>query len=339
VQGVLKKDDMSRVEQIIECFLNDEQAENTQRTFFLWLRHPSSTSEKDRSLYAQWDGIQAVDDSDAEASFGQLTERLGGTKPATKRRTARSLMFRIARIAAMFLIPLFSLATAYWFVQSRQPVELNLVTCFVPKGEIKEIALPDGSVAILNSGTTLIYPENFTGNNRPVYLNGEAKFTVAKDPEKTFVVKTKDMDVNALGTVFNVSSYSDNCQTVATLVQGSVQVDIKADDEQSFLLKPSEQVVYNSLTKTVEHKTVRIEYVLAWERGQMAFQSAPLYEIISEMERCYNVKVFLNSTDLNDEKLTVKFLNDESLAEILHTLQQIIKGFHYKIDNDKIYIY
>ncbi|MDR3268579.1 MAG: DUF4974 domain-containing protein [Tannerella sp.] len=325
---------MSRTEQIIEHFLNDEQPENTQRAFFLWLIRSSSTFEKDQCLYAQWNSIQEVDDCDVEASFERLTQRLGWTK----RRTFPSLTLRIARIAAMLLIPLLSVAIAYWIVQSQQPAELNLIECFVPKGEIEEITLPDHSVAILNSGTTLIYPENFTDNSRQVYLNGEARFTVAKDPEKTFVVKTKDMDINALGTIFNVSSYSDNAQTVATLVQGSVQVDIKSDG-QCLMLKPGEQAVYNHLTKTAERKPVRIEYVLAWERGQMVFQSAPLYEIINEMERRFNVKVYLNSTDLNDEKLTVKFLHDESLEEILRTLQQIIKGFHYKIDNDKIYIY
>jgi ferric-dicitrate binding protein FerR (iron transport regulator) len=241
----------------------------------------------------------------------------------------------------MFLIPLFSVATAYWVIQSQhsqQPAELNLLEYFVPKGEIEEVTLPDNSIAILNSGTTLIYPEHFDGNNRHVYLNGEAKFTVAKDPEKPFVVKTKDMEIKALGTIFNVSSYSDDGRTIATLVQGAVQVDIKSDG-QSFILKPNEQVDYNNLTKTAKLKPARIEYVLAWERGQLVFQSAPLYEIITGMERHFNVKVFLNSTDLNDEKLTVKFLNDESLEEILHTLQQIIKRFHYKIDKDKIYIY
>jgi ferric-dicitrate binding protein FerR (iron transport regulator) len=336
---------MSRTEQIIQRFFDDAQPdENTQRDFSLWLIQSSSIG-KDQSLYEQWDNIQDVDNSDVEASFEQLTERLGWTKPVTKpapkRRSVRSLALRFARIAAMFLIPLFSVATAYWVIQSQQPqqpAELNLLEYFVPKGEIKEITLPDQSVAILNSGTTLIYPENFTGVNRHVYLNGEAKFTVAKNPEKTFVVKTKDMDINALGTIFNVSSYSDDDRTVATLVQGSVLVDIKSGG-QSFTLKPNEQVDYNNLTKMAEHKPARIEYVLAWERGQLVFQSAPLYEIINGMERRFNVKVFLNSTDLHDEKLTVKFLNDESLEEILRTLQHIIKRFHYKIDKDKIYIY
>jgi ferric-dicitrate binding protein FerR (iron transport regulator) len=328
---------MSRIEQIIERYLDDAQTENTQRDFFLWLVQSPSSFEKDQVLFEQWNDIQDVGNCDVEASFAQLAERLNWTK----RRTFRSLALRISRIAAMFLIPILSAAIVYWVMQSQeppQPAELNLIECFVPKGEIEEIILPDNSIAILNSGTTLIYPENFDGNKRHIYLNGEAKFTVAKDPEKPFIVKTKDMEIKALGTIFNVSSYSDDSKTSATLVQGAVQADIKADG-QSFILNPGEQVAYNNLTKTAELKPVRIEYVLAWERGQMVFQSAPLYEIINVMERRFNIKVGLNSTDLNDEKLTVKFLNDESLEEILHTLQQIIKKFHYKIDNDKIYIY
>lgn len=71
----------------------------------------------------------------------------------------------------------------------------------------------------------------------------------------------------------------------------------------------------------------------------MIFQSASLYSVIKEIERHYGVQVYLNARDLNDEKLTVKFLHNETLEEVLYTLKQIVAGFKYKIEGDKVYIY
>ena len=82
-----------------------------------------------------------------------------------------------------------------------------------------------------------------------------------------------------------------------------------------------------------------MDYVLAWEKGQMIFQSASLYSVLKEIERHYQVTVCLNSKDLSDERLTVKFVHDEGIEDVLYTLQQIVAGFKYKIDGDKVYIY
>ncbi|MDR0844596.1 MAG: FecR domain-containing protein [Tannerella sp.] len=325
---------MSKTEQIIECFFNSEQPEDMQEAFFLWLIHPDSAGEKDQAMFAQWEEYQEIEDSSTEKSYQQVASRLGFCEQPV----VRSLSFRMARIAALFVIPLLSATTAYWYVQTQQPEELTWVECFVQNGDIREIVLPDRSKVTVNSGSTLIYPEDFKGNNRSIYLSGEAKFVVAKDPCKPFIVKTKDMNVNALGTTFHVSSYADNPQTVATLVQGAIQVDIITNGK-SIELYPNEQLVYDKQTQAATRKAARIDYVLAWERGQMVFQSASLQTIVKAIERHYQVTVYLNSTGLKDEKLTVKFLHDETLEETLYTLKQIIKGFHYKTDKDKIYIY
>jgi ferric-dicitrate binding protein FerR (iron transport regulator) len=325
---------MSKIEQIIEQFFKSEQPENMQKAFSRWLIHPEAVGEKDKYMYAQWEQYQATEDPSTEKSYQQVARRLGFYRQPV----IRSLSIRFARIAALFVIPLLSVVTAYWYVNMQQPEELSLVECFTPNGEIREIELPDHSKVTINSGSTFIYPKDFKGKNRSMYLSGEAKFVVTKDPHKPFIVKTKDMDVTALGTTFNVSSYADEPQTVATLVQGSIQVDMPTSGN-SFVLTPEEQLVYDKQTQAVTRKPARIDYVLAWERGQMVFQSASLQTIVKAIERRYQVTVYLNSTGLSDEKLTVKFLHDEPLEEMLHTLKQIIKGFHYKTEKDKIYIY
>lgn len=325
---------MSKVKEIIERYFIHQQPEDIQHNFFRWLKTPDSLEEKEEEFSHLWDAISVSADSSTERSFQQVEKRLGLSKQSAR----RSLYIRITRIAAVFLIPVLSLLTAWLYVQNQPAPDLNLVEYYVPHGEIREITLPDNSQALINSGSMLFYQKEFKGKKREIYLSGEAKFTVTPDKKKPFIVRTNDMAVEALGTVFNVSSYADNPYVIATLVEGKVGVDILPTEDE-FILKPREQVVYDKETRESLLKEARLDYVLAWEKGQMVFQSASLFTIVKVLERHYGVTVYLNATGLSDEKLTVKFLYDESLEEVLHTLQQIITGFKYKIEGEKIYIY
>ena len=78
----------------------------------------------------------------------------------------------------------------------------------MPRGEQKQVTLPDGTTAYLNSGTLLVYPQKFTGDLRSVYLIGEANFDVKKDKQHPFIVKTNHLKVKVLGTKFNVHALS-----------------------------------------------------------------------------------------------------------------------------------
>jgi hypothetical protein len=149
--------DMSETEQIIERFFNDAHPENTQKAFFLWLLQPSSSSEKDRSLYEQWDNIQGVDDCNVEASFEELTRRLGWTKRRNFRSLTRSLTSRISRIAAMFLIPLISNnPICDSDVQSQQPAELKRL----------ELGQSTEKLRIMNFLNFINYINNLSSNNK-----------------------------------------------------------------------------------------------------------------------------------------------------------------------------
>lgn len=254
-----------------------------------------------------------------------------------KRRAAGFLFIKWGQAAAVILVPLLSVLLSWWYVEKQTAVKVEWIECFVPDGEIRTVVLPDQSVVTMNSGSALFYPSEFRGKNRQVYLSGEAKFSVSPDKKRPFWVKTGDLAIEALGTVFNVASYASNQEVSATLVEGKIRVDVQSC-QASFILNPREQILYNRQTGKIDRKQVRTDYVLAWEKGQMVFQGASLYAVINEIERRYGVDVYLNSKGLSDEKLTVKFLHNESLEDILYTLQQIIAGFKYRIEENKVYI-
>lgn len=254
-----------------------------------------------------------------------------------KRRAASFFFLRWGQVAAVILVPLLSVFLSWWYVEKQAVGEVEWVECFVPDGEIRSVVLPDHSVVTLNSGSSLFYPSKFKGKQRNVYLSGEAKFSVCSNKKQPFWVKTGDLAIEALGTVFNVASYSSNQEVSATLVEGKIRVDVQSC-QASFILNPEEQILYNRQTGKIDRKRVRTDFVLAWEKGQMVFQGASLYAVINEIERRYGVDVYLNAKGLSEEKLTVKFLHDESLEDILYTLQQIIAGFKYRIEGNKVYI-
>ena len=325
---------MFKVKKIIELYFRQQQSEEIQRIFLSWLRKPASLKEKENALSMIWDELSVKTNSDTEKSYYNVEKRLGLARLPAR----REFFIRLTRIAAVFFIPIISIFSAWLYVHNQVPEEVNIVEYFVPNGETGIIELPDKSRVIVNSGSTLFYQKDFKGKTRDIYLSGEAKFAVVKDNKRPFKVITNDMSVEALGTVFNVSSYSDNQTTAASLIEGSIKVNIKSTKE-SFILNPSEQIVYDKINGQHKKGHTNIDYVLAWEKGQMVFQSTSLQTIIKELERRHNVAVYLNTANFSDEKLTVKFLYNESLEEILFTLQQIIIGFKFKIEGDKIYIY
>jgi len=97
-----------------------------------------------------------------------------------------------------------------------EKVEYNTLT--PPRGGQFQVVLPDGSKVWLNSASSIIYPTAFNGESRVVKLQGEAYFEVTKNRHKPFIVRTNNVDVNVLGTHFNVTAYNDDAATTTTLL-------------------------------------------------------------------------------------------------------------------------
>ena len=102
------------------------------------------------------------------------------------------------------------------------PVTYN--TLSTPRGGQYQLVLPDGSKVWLNASSSLHFPTAFTGKNREVELTGEAYFEVAKNKEKPFHVKVNDMQVEVLGTHFNINAYEDENAIRTSLLEGSVKI-------------------------------------------------------------------------------------------------------------------
>ena len=140
-------------------------------------------------------------------------------------------------------------------------------TILVPYGKRTDLKLSDGTVVWLNSGTRLVYPAVFNEDNREVYLEGEAIFDVAHNPEKPFRVLSEHQRIEVLGTVFNVSSYPEDVETSTVLKSGSVRVSYSAKKDAAMRMTPGMRSAFNARTQKVYTQQVDPEDYFSWRDG------------------------------------------------------------------------
>ncbi len=159
-----------------------------------------------------------------------------------------------------------------------------------PKGGQYEVVLPDGSKVWLNAASTLTYPTAFVGKERKVQLEGEAYFEVASDPGKPFLVSTADMQVEVLGTSFDLMAYEGEENTKGTLLQGS----IKALDASGagVLLKPGQEASLDHADGKMNVQPADTEEAVAWKEGMFLYnRQAGIQEVMRQLARWYDIEV------------------------------------------------
>ncbi|WP_303316525.1 FecR domain-containing protein [Flavivirga abyssicola] len=210
-------------------------------------------------------------------------------------------------------------------------------TLCVPHGKTFQVALSDGTKVDLNAGTTLKYPVNFLKDQpRQVYLEGEAYFDVTHDANHKFIVNADNLNIEVLGTEFNISSYAEDATIETTLEEGSVKVyDISSEHEAVFLT-PNEQSSFNKKLKTISKKTVNTKYYTSWRQGALLFKSESFTQIVKKLERSYNVIIIGYDETLGQEKFTATF-RDKTIEQIILYFSEAY-GFNYKITKNKITI-
>jgi ferric-dicitrate binding protein FerR (iron transport regulator) len=213
-------------------------------------------------------------------------------------------------------------------------------TIKIPYGKRFELQLSDGTVVHLNSGTTLKYPVKFiAGENRLVFLDGEAFFDVTKDKKHPFIVNADNLNIRVLGTHFNVSSYPEDIQTDVVLVEGSVG--LYSGNEQfnatkNTILKPGFKGSFNKKDGSIATKAVNTDVYTSWMQGRLTFRNMSFKDISKKLERHYNVTIETQNKKLADEKFYASF-GDEPIEKVLSYFNDI-HGINYVIKNNEITI-
>ena len=196
--------------------------------------------------------------------------------------------------------------------------------------------LPDGSRIWLNKGTKIEYNQQFGIRNRNVLLNGEAYFEVAKNKKLAFVVKTKSIDVTALGTSFNVNAYDDGNEVTTTLYTGKVNVQSTLTGYKT-ILNPFEVAVFSKTKDKITTYVFTGSDKPVWMEPEFRFDMLPLIDISKQLERNYNVVFVYRNQKIKHLKFSGTFDRDEKLDEILRVIK-INTNIDYAIKNDSVII-
>jgi transmembrane sensor len=217
-------------------------------------------------------------------------------------------------------------------ISSKVNSNIQTRTLTIPCGQTFKITLADGSEVWLNANSSFIYPTHFTGDQRVVYLEGEAYFKVTKDREHPFIVKTKYLKTQVYGTEFNVKSYSPDDSHVV-LITGSVSV-TSLKSNASKMIVPGEDAHLSSSGDIMTDK-VDIESYLYWKDGYFYFDQEPLKNIMQSIGRWYNVSVeFTNKSDMN---YVMHFAADRTMGlPHIITLLNRMKKVTVTLDDNKI---
>lgn len=284
--------------------LNEKDELNASKSF-------SSMLEK------QWTNTPDViykDETNAERIWSRIRGEVWDNN-----QTKRFLYFKLYSIAASILLVL-GISSITWIL-TQKPYSSTMFVVYSGIQNIKSIGLPDGSSVQLGPGSKLTYPSQFSGKKREVLLEGQAFFDVHKDGDHPFVVKTKDMDVTALGTAFEVYSYNLNNNVEAILLNGKIKINTQIENKKGeVVLLPNEKLTYSRETREMVIEKVDASKYSDWRKhGILSFENEKLSMIIPRLEQWYGRKVMCEKDIADKYRFTFK-VRDESLERILYIL-------------------
>ncbi len=239
------------------------------------------------------------------------------------------LYWKVLRIAAAVLLPLFMIATVYLYQENTVLSQKDFVAT-TGKGEQVTISLPDGTQVTLNAESRLSYNlSNFNSDERRVTFDGEGYFCVAKNPSSPFSISAKGLKVSVLGTSFNLRARSADNTAELFLEEGRVRFQ-SLKTGQSVILSPNQKAILDQIhgSVTIEESSYTTD-ASAWRRGELVFRNVPFAEVLEEIEEVYHVSIVIEteSMDYQDDLFT-GVLSRTNINEVLEVIEH---SYHLKV--------
>jgi ferric-dicitrate binding protein FerR (iron transport regulator) len=196
-----------------------------------------------------------------------------------------------------------------------------LNTLHIPYGKRSKLILADGTLVFLNAGSTLIYPSEFSGSVREVYLDGEAYFDVRKSKDIKFQVKTAYKTIEVLGTQFNVSVDKESKKFETVLVNGRIALN---GNERQIEIEPNQYYVYSESTRTEQIRKVDVADYISWKDGRLRFKEERMESVLRKLEKIYNINVNLKNPKYLTYQVTGNLNLKNTPEETLDVLMSIL---------------
>jgi len=276
--------------ELLDSFFLGKTSFEEEEKLFEWLKDRSSSQEELEIYYKKkWAGsLSDIDDEIKDKIYHKIEQRITDKEKERK----ESHNYKITNIlkwsvAACFIV----ITTLCWYSFSNiNQNSKDLFEVVTDKGQKTNIKLPDGTLVWLNSASKLCYNGQYNKRTREVTLIGEGYFEVAKNKDKKFIVHTKNYDVEALGTCFNIKAYNSDISTTTTLFEGKVLIE---GINYNTTLAPSESVSYKSSTgRFSKTKSERAYFAKMWKEDELVIDdNTTLEQLATILERNYNINI------------------------------------------------
>ena len=321
---------------VIIRYLDGSASIDDKRLLFEWLKESDKNWSEYNEIRDIWLSCEAsfVDDAEVNKAFARFRSRIIN-KDTYKKRYGK--VFRQWLYMTAVLIVIFSMG--HWFFQPHTIIETKvlvtqnqLITAPQSKGKF---ILPDSTIVWLNADSKLIYPEVFEPDKRIVQLEGEGYFDVAEDSKKPFIVQTDDVEVEVLGTAFDISCYPFKETTDVVLIDGKVKINTNRSNKRT-IMEPNQLFAYNKDSGLSTLKKTKANLHIDWIKDRLIFDNNRLSDIIISLEGWYNIDIDCPPKYAHTTRLSFTVRN-ESIEEIMRGISLIIP-IRYKIEEHTLKI-
>lgn len=344
---------------ILKC-LQGEASKGEQQEVWEWLKDDRNFRhyQQLRDTWLMTGIVQKDASSDIDIRYKRVQSRIQARIQPDRKWKITSLNNRW-KVAAIFLLAFFLgfSITRFTSTNTFETLAENQYNIQAPMGAKITMDLADGTRVWLNAGSKLSYSNAFNLENRTVHLEGEGYFEVAKNKHLPFMVEADGVEVEAVGTIFNVKAYPDEAMVEATLVEGVIDV---SEGKQTIRLEPNQKVTFVRNSAKIVRKTnvegqythegvdqndietidvillknVNTELYTSWRSTRWIFEGEKLTDFAKVLERRYDVRVYIMDPKLNDYKISGS-VDQQSLEQLLSAVRFTVP-IEYKIVNDEV---
>jgi len=304
---------------------------NIKRDEFLEMRHEINNakfSQMTNLLEEEWNEDMSYEVL-AEKDKEEIRSNLDFYIECDKKRLFRKRMMQIVAVVIPFVFVVSALLFNY------QPAkEQKDFVVVVKQGNRATVTLPDQSKVWMNSNSKLVYNVG-ENNTREVKLTGEAFFKVFKDKNRPFIVSANNIQVEVLGTSFNVKARLGSDIVETSLIEGSVKL-TGNDLSQDYILKPNEKAIYTNSLKSIKIESTDNEVETAWKDNKLQFKSERFSDVIKRLEEWYGVKIISKCPGIENDLMSGAF-KGESLETVLETFR-IQYNIRYNNQGDTVVV-
>ena len=336
------EEENKHIDELIANYLTEGLDKNALDELKTWIAASAENQQyfiRQREIWFSAVSREAASVYDKDKAFENFKNRVESQKEiqsTSRRGFSLSALWRYAAVVAIIIAVG---CISYWQGEVNVKDTFADISVEAPLGSKTKLYLPDGTLVWLNAGSRMTYSQGFGVDNRKVELEGEGYFEVKRNEKIPFFVKTKDLQLQVLGTKFNFRDYPEDHEVVVSLLEGKVGLNNLLREEKEAVLSPDERAVLNKANGLLTVESVTASNASQWTDGYLFFDEELLPDIAKELERSYNVKIHIANDSLKTFRFYGNFVRrEQNIQEVLEALASTEK-MQYKIEERNITIY